>query len=60
MNCIGGFLLVFTDDYLSSEIIFNYLMKEKLSTYFRKNFMHLKKLLFIFERLLKIYIPKVH
>ena len=35
-------------------------MKERLSTYFRKNFLHLKKLLFIFERLLKIYVPRVH
>lgn len=52
MNCIGGFLLFYTDNYQQSEIIFNFLMKERLSTYFRKNFIHLKKLLFIFEKLL--------
>lgn len=44
--------MIYTDDYLSSEKIFNFLIKERLSIYFRKNFTYLKKLLFIFEKLL--------
>lgn len=60
MNCIGGFLLNFTDSYQISISIFTFLMRKRLETYFLNNFERLKKMLYICERIIQIYVPKLH
>ena len=60
MNCIGGFLLNFTDNYDTSFQVFNYLMKKRLEVYFLNNFEKLKKLLYISERIIQIYVPNLN
>lgn len=60
MNCIGGFLLNYLDDYETAKLVFVYLMRKRLEIYFLNNFARLKKLLYIAERFIQIHVPKLH
>lgn len=60
MNCIGGFLLNFTDNEEISYKVFYFLMRKRLEVYFLNNFEKLKKLLYIAERIIQVYVPKLH
>lgn len=57
MNCIGGFLLNYSDDYLLSKKVFSFLVKKRLEVYFLNSFSRLKRLLYIAERIIKIKLP---
>jgi len=59
MNCIGGFLLNYTDSYSLSFQIFHFLMRKRLETYFLNNFERIKKVLYICERIIQIFVPKL-
>ena len=60
MNCIGGFLLKYSNDYEFSLLVFNYLVENRLEKYFSQNFKNLKQLLFLSEKIFELYIPKFH
>ena len=60
MNCIGGFLLNYLDDFETAKLVFVYLMRKRLEIYFLNNFARLKKLLYIAERFIQIHVPKLH
>lgn len=60
MNCIGGFLLNYTDDYNLSKKVFSFLVKKKLEVYFGNNFARVKKLLYVAERIIKIKLPRIN
>lgn len=60
MNCIGGFLLKYSNDFDFSLLIFNYLMEKKLEKYFSHHFKNLKQLLFLSEKIFELYVPKFH
>ena len=59
MNCIGGFLLNYTDDYNLSKKVFSFLIKKQLEVYFGNNFARVKKLLYIAERIIKLKLPRI-
>ena len=59
MNCIGGFLIKYTNDYESSKRIFAFIIRKRLELYFANNFARLKRLLYISERIIKIYLPLI-
>lgn len=60
MNCIGGFLLNYTDNYVLSKKVFSFLVKKRLEVYFLNSFSRLKKLLFIAERIIKTKLPELN
>lgn len=60
MNCIGGFLINYIDNFEKSLLIFEYIMKCRLEKYLLNNFSCLKKLFFIAEKLLERFSPKLH
>ena len=60
MNCIGGFLLNYTDNMEKSILIFEYMVECRLEKYLLKNFSCLKKLVFIAEKLLEKFSPRLH
>lgn len=60
MNCIGGFLFLYIDDYEKTKVIFTYLMAKRLEIYFLNNFEMLKKLLYVAEKLIMKFVPKMH
>ena len=60
MNCIGGFFLNYLDDFDKSKLIFEYLIKYRLEKYFLDSFAKLKKLLFVSEKIIHIFLPKLY
>lgn len=59
MNCIGGFLLNYLDNYEKAHLVFQFLIKKRLTKFFSNNFENLKKLIYICERLVKVFTPKL-
>ena len=59
MNCIGGFLLNYLDDFDKSKLIFEYLIKYRLEKYFLDSFSNFKKLLFLSEKIIEIFLTKL-
>jgi hypothetical protein len=55
MNCIGGYLVEYTESEECSYNVINYLLKNKLEKYFRNNFSQLNKILFVSEKFLQTY-----
>lgn len=60
MNCIGGFLLNFLDNYDNADRVFSLLVKTRLEKYFSNNFENLKKLIYICERFVKMFLPRLY
>lgn len=58
MNCIGGFLLKYTQDFDTSKKVFNFLMEKRLSQYFSHDFQNLKQLFFVSKRIFELYCPR--
>lgn len=58
MNCIGGFLTIYSQSEELSYNVLNYLIKNKLEKYFRNNFSQLNKILFVSEKLLAQHNPE--
>lgn len=59
MNCIGGFLLNYTDSFATSLSVFDFLMRKRLETYFLNNFERIKKVLYICERIIQMFVPRL-
>lgn len=59
MNCIGGYLLNYLDDPVKAEAVFSLLIKKRLSEFFGNNFEQLKKLIYISERILRLFLPRL-
>lgn len=60
MNCIGGFLINYTDSLPKSKMVFNYFIENFLEKYFLNNFAYLKQLLYVSEKIVQKYAPKFH
>lgn len=60
MNCIGGFLLKYSNNYKTSLQIFNYLMERRLNKYFAEKFKNAKQLFYVCERLFELYLPNFY
>lgn len=60
MNCIGGYLLNYCNDYEISRYVFSFLIRKRLEAYFTNNFARIKTLLYIAERLIAQLVPTVH
>lgn len=60
MNCIGGFLLKYTDDFETSKTVFSFLMEKRLSQYFSHDFQNLKQLFFVSKKIFELYCPRFH
>ena len=59
MNCIGGFLLIYLNDYSKAISVFKLLVKKRLSQYFTRNFESVPKLIYICSRVVKTFLPKL-
>ena len=60
MNCIGGYILNYCEDYDISFYMFSYLIRKRLEAYFVNNFARIRTLLYVAERLIQKFVPRVH
>jgi hypothetical protein len=59
MNCIGGYLLNYLDDPAKARRVFCLLITTRLTQYFGNNFEQLKKLIYVGERILRQFLPRL-
>lgn len=59
MNCIGGFLLNYFDDYDKSDSVFRMLVKRRLARFFSKNFENVPKLIYLCGRVMRKFLPRL-
>lgn len=55
MNCIGGFLLNYTNSSRSSEKIFSFLIEKRLLKFFENDFAKINKIIYVSEEVLYKY-----
>ena len=60
MNCIGGFLLKYTNDFQLCQNLFNFLIKERFEKYLLNNFMNVSQLIYLAEEIIRLKLPSLH